>query len=746
MIDKNLEKTLNLAFVKANQARFEFFTTEHVLLALVEEDSFTRDALISLAVDVTELANNLRGFLQHSCPKLSNREDNTVPTSAFHRIIDRASAQRKSAGKDIANGLHLLISMMDETESHAVYFLKKQNINKLDLMQLASRQDTDEMPSDEENEGSSNPLTQFCHHLNAIAEQGGIDPLIGREMEVERVIQVLSRRRKNNPILVGEAGVGKTAIAEGLAKKIVDGDVPPVLADTQIYAVDLGAMVAGTKYRGDFEKRVKSLISALIKMDDVIIFIDEIHTLLGAGATSDSTLDASNLLKPALSAGQIRCIGATTHKEYKQSFEKNAALARRFQKINIDEPSKENTVAILDGLKPKFEKFHQVKYHKTAIETAVELADKFIHDRYFPDKAIDLIDEAGASAKIRVPRKKSVSKKDIETVLAKMVNIPSQTVSTDDKKLLKQLEKSLQQKIFGQDAAITALVSAIKLSRAGLKAPDQPIGAFLFAGPTGVGKTEVAKQLAEQLAIQFVRFDMSEYMESHTVSRLIGSPPGYVGYDQGGLLTDTVANNPHCVLLLDEIEKAHPDIFNLLLQVMDYGKLTDSNGKTVNFSNVILIMTSNVGASTLEKQSIGFTLGLNRDTAIDISPSLKRTFSPEFRNRLSDVIQFSPLARGEILKIIDKFIDDLNQTLIDQGITLTLSANAKNWLLDKGYDTLMGARPMSRLINQQIKMPLSEKILFGDLTKGGDVVVNVDNRLDQLVLKSQKRQLAKSTT
>ncbi len=733
MIEKKIEDILNKAFNEANKARFEFFTTEHMLLALCEKDAETREAVVELGADVTEMSKDLRQFLQKNSPKLLNDRENTVPTQAFHRIIDRATAQRKSAGKEQANGLHLLIAMMDESESHAVYYLKKQRIKKLDLMHLLSRTD----PEHDDGEASNNPLNKYCTNLNALAEDGHIDPLIGRDDEVVRTIQVLCRRRKNNPVLVGEAGVGKTAIAEGLAKRIVDGEVPEVLKNTTIYTVDLGAMLAGSKYRGDFEKRIKSLIDALKNKDNTIIFIDEIHMIMGAGATSEGTVDASNLLKPALSAGQLRCIGATTYKEFKNSFEKNQALARRFQKIDINEPSKSDTVAILRGLLPQFESFHQVKYAPSVIEHAVELADKYIHDRHLPDKAIDLIDEAGAKARIQMPPKKHISDKDVEQVLAKIAKIPERRVSADDKRLLKNLEKRLQKQVFGQDKAINALASAIKLSRAGLKELEKPIGSFLFTGPTGVGKTEVSKCLAEEMGMKFLRFDMSEYMEAHSVARLIGSPPGYVGYDEGGLLTDAISNTPHCVLLLDEIEKAHPDVFNLLLQVMDYGKLTDSNGKSVNFSNVILIMTSNAGASALEKNTMGFALG-DSQPAQDSEGALKRAFSPEFRNRLSEVIVFEPLSKAVVLKIIDKLIAHLSEQLKPQHIHIKVQKSAKDWLLDKGYNPLMGARPMSRLFDKKIKQPLSEHILFGDLKKGGEVTVKHERGEETLLVESKK--------
>ncbi len=745
MIEKHLEDLLNNAFMRANKARFEFFTTEHMLLALCEKDSMTRKALLELGADVSEMVANLKAFVDKNCPKLSNPQESTVPTAAFHRVIERTNKQRHSAGKTSANGMHILIALMEEKESHAVYYIKKQGIQRLDLMHFVSKAEGGEMHtenSETEKDKEAGALNKYCTNLNELARTGRIDPLIGRQAEVERTLQILSRRRKNNPILVGEAGVGKTAIAEGLAKKIVDNEVPPILADTVIYAVDLGAMVAGSKYRGDFEKRVKSLIKILSKMDNTIIFIDEIHTLLGAGSTSESTLDASNLLKPALSSGQLRCIGATTYREYKNSFEKNAALARRFQKIDIAEPSKDETIAIIKGLLPNFERFHQVKYGKNTVEHAVDLADKYVHDRHLPDKAIDLIDEVGARAKIQTPPKKRVHLKDIEQVLAGIAKIPEKTVSANDRQAIKQLEKRLKQLVFGQDEAINAVAAAIKLSRAGLKDLQKPIGAFLFAGPTGVGKTEVSRQLASVMGMTFLRFDMSEYMESHSVSRLIGSPPGYVGYEEGGLLTDAVANTPHCVLLLDEIEKAHPDIFNLLLQVMDYGNLTDSNGKSVNFSNVLLIMTSNVGASALEKNQFGFTQ--SDDEVIDTSPALKRAFSPEFRNRLSDIIHFAPLSKPVVLKIIDKLIKELNEQVKAQHIHIQLNRKSKNWLLQHGYNPLMGARPMSRLVNKAIKQPLSEKILFGDLRKGGEVIVNVDKSTNKLSLHTKQKDLVNS--
>ncbi len=746
MIDKNVEQILNKAFSEANQAGYEFFTTEHMLLALCKNDAQIREALTDLGADVEEIISNLESFIITNCPKTYNAHSSTLPTAAFHRIIDRVNLQRKAAGKEIANSLHILISIFDEEESHAAYYVKKQGIDQLAVIHFISHGDVnseeEDNDHDESNSKSSNPLKKYATNLNHLAKAGKIDPLIGREDEIERTIQTLCRRRKNNPILVGEAGVGKTAIAEGLAKKIVDGEVPEILADTIIYSVDLGSMVAGSKYRGDFEKRVKSLVNKLITMDNVIIFIDEIHTLLGAGSTSESTLDAANLLKPALSSGKLRCIGATTYKEYKQSFEKNAALARRFQKIDILEPSKAETVAIIKGLLPQFEKFHQVKYQANTAEHAVELADKYIHDKHLPDKAIDLIDEAGAKAKIQTPRKKRITHKEIESVLAKIAKIPENTVSRNDKQRLKQLEKRLQKLVFGQDNAITALTSAIKLSRAGLKDIEKPVGSFLFTGPTGVGKTEVSRQLANEMSMKFLRFDMSEYMEAHSVSRLIGSPPGYVGYDEGGLLTDAVSNTPHCVLLLDEIEKAHPDIFNLLLQIMDYGRLTDSNGKSVNFSNVILIMTSNVGASALEKNTIGFRADEDKDK-IDTSPALKRVFTPEFRNRLTEVIQFAPLSKAILQKIVNKLIASLNQQLAKQAIYIYLDKSAKDWLLTHGHAPLMGARPMSRLIDKAIKKPLSEKILFGDLKNGGEIIVSLDKKSDKLVLTTKKAKIDK---
>lgn len=744
MIDKNIEKILNQAFAEANQARYEFFTTEHVLLALARGDEMTYQGLADCGADIDELCQNITEHLEGNCPKLSNDEETTVPTSAFHRVVERANNQRKSAGKTIANGLHLLIAIMDEAESHAVYFLKKQNVSKLDLMQFISSQEQGESDIQSDNEETAeeeNAVEKYCINLNELAKIGKIDPLIGREAELKRVIQVLARRRKNNPILVGEAGVGKTAIAEGLAKKIVDGEVPDILKDTVIYNVDLGGMVAGSKYRGDFEKRIKDLLNTLKSIPNSIIFIDEIHTLLGAGSTSESTMDASNLLKPALSSGELKCIGATTYKEFKQTFEKNAALARRFQKVDVKEPTLEETYHILKGLQSRFEAFHGVKYSDEAIHAAVDLSDKYLNERFLPDKAIDLIDEAGAHTKLLQSKKALITARQIEAVVASIAKIPEKTVSKDDKKSLKGLEKNLKKKIFGQDQAIQATTKAIKLARAGLKDLEKPIGAFLFTGPTGVGKTEVSKQLANELGVQFIRFDMSEYMEAHTVSRLIGSPPGYVGFDQGGLLTDAISKTPHCVLLLDEIEKAHPDIFNLLLQIMDYGKLTDSNGKTIVFNNVILIMTSNVGADMLEKNSIGFQLNINANE--DNSSAIKRTFSPEFRNRLTAVIKFAPLDKDSILKVINKLLGDLSVALEKQNIKLKVSAPAKQWLLSKGYNRLMGARPMSRLIESEIKAPLSELILFGELANGGEVSVGVNKKADTLVIKPLKKALVK---
>jgi len=746
MIDKHIEKILNNAFIAANQARYEFFTAEHMLLALCEKDTQTRDAFVYLGADIVELTQNLQMFLSKNSPKLLSDENKTSPTTAFHRIIERAAAQRDAAGKGATNGLHLVISIMDESESHAVYYIKKQGISKLDLMHYVSHleqtgQDSDN-EAEEKNERES-ALLKYATDLNAHARNGGIDDLIGREDEVERMLHVLSRRRKNNPILVGEAGVGKTAIVEGLAKKIVDGTVPAALRRATIYALDLGAMVAGSKYRGDFEKRIKSLIKELSSMDDAIVFIDEIHTLIGAGSTTDSTLDASNLLKPVLSSGQLRCIGATTYKEYKGSFEKNAALARRFQKIDIVEPSHDETVEIVKGLLPKFEQFHRVRYQSGVVEHAVDLAAKYIHDRHFPDKAIDLIDEVGARARLLAPPKKRVYRKDIESILAKIAKIPEKSLTSSDLKQLKNIERRLKLKVFGQDRAIEALGAAIKLSCAGLGDVERPIGSFLFTGPTGVGKTEVCKQLAVEMGLKFIRFDMSEYMEVHTVSRLIGSPPGYVGHEQGGLLTDAVANAPHCVLLLDEIEKAHPDIFNILLQIMDYGALTDSVGKTVRFHHVILIMTSNAGAREIEKYDIGFTTADGADASTS-EATLKKVFSPEFRNRLSDIILFAPLQKAVVMRVIDKLIGQLAAQLVERNIRIRLQAKAKQWLLEHGYSAAMGARPMSRLIDKHIKQKLSESILFGELKKGGDVLVDVDKDNDDLTIRVKKITLAKS--
>lgn len=744
MLNKNIEKILNHALSEANQARHEFFTLEHLLLALCQKDRPTREALVELGADLTEIVTNLLDFIDKNMPRLFDDAAETQSTAAFRRVIEHTSEQRRAAEKNSVSGLHLVIGLFEENESHAIYYLKKQGIKKLELMHLVSRLDNE---PDESNGGTASaeknkndPLKNYCSNLNELAKQGLIDPLIGREEELQRTLQILSRRRKNNPILVGEAGVGKTAIAEGLAKKIVDGDVPALLRKTEIYSVDLGSMVAGSKYRGDFEKRVKALVEKLATMKDTIIFIDEIHTLLGAGSTSDGTMDASNLLKPALSAGTLRCIGATTYKEYKNSFEKNAALARRFQKIDILEPSKTETVHIIKGLLSQFETFHQVKYVNGVVEQAVDLADKYIHDRHLPDKAIDLIDEAGAKAKIQTPPKKRITGKDIEWVVAKIAKIPEKSISSNDKKLLKGLERRLKQRVFGQDKAITTLTAAIKLSRAGLKDLEKPIGAFLFTGPTGVGKTEVSRCLSDELNIPMLRFDMSEYMESHSVARLIGSPPGYVGYEQGGLLTDAVANTPHCVLLLDEIEKAHPDIFNLLLQVMDYGSLTDNNGKKVNFSNVILIMTSNVGAAAQEKNKMGFANLQAVD--YDAMPAIKKAFTPEFRNRLSDTIQFTPLSEAVVLKIIDKLIAKLADKLTPQQVHISLKNSAKQWLLARGYNPLMGARPMSRLIDSEITTRLSEEILFGNLRKGGTVTVDVDKRLDTLLIHTEKQKEA----
>jgi ATP-dependent Clp protease ATP-binding subunit ClpA len=742
MIAQELEMSLQVAFVKARTARHEFITVEHLLLALLDNNS-AATALQACAANLEDLRNRLEGFIAEHSPVVPGTEDvDTQPTLGFQRVIQRAimHIQTSTNGRKEVNGANVLVAIFGEKESHAVHFLQKQGLTRLDIINFIShgiRKDggntaTPETATQGESKTANasnnkdNPLEQFTQNLNAAAQAGHIDPLIGREAEVERVIQILCRRRKNNPLLVGEAGVGKTAIAEGLAWRITQHDVPEILAPAVVYALDMGALLAGTKYRGDFEQRLKSVLKQLKETPHAILFIDEIHTLIGAGAVSGGALDASNLLKPALSSGHLKCIGATTFTEYRGIFEKDAALSRRFQKVDILEPSIPQTIQILRGLKSKFETHHGIKYASAAIHAAVELSARFITDRHLPDKAIDIIDEAGAAQRIlpKSKQKKTITRQDIEDIICKIARIPAQSVSTDDRSKLKTLERDLKRVVFGQDPAIEALSASIKMARAGLGKSDKPIGAFLLSGPTGVGKTEVAKQLAFVLGIALLRFDMSEYMERHTVSRLIGAPPGYVGFDQGGLLTEAITKKPHCVLLLDEIEKAHPDVFNILLQVMDHGTLTDNNGRKADFRNVILIMTTNAGAEAMQKSVIGF---MTQRQAGDEMADIKRLFTPEFRNRLDAIINFKPLDETIILRVVDKFLMQLEQQLQDKKVEAVFSDELRKHLAKKGFDPLMGARPMQRLIQDMIRKALADELLFGRLIQGGYVFVDYVN-------------------
>ncbi|MGD8709205.1 MAG: ATP-dependent Clp protease ATP-binding subunit ClpA [Ectothiorhodospiraceae bacterium] len=743
MLSKELEFTLNLAFKEARDKRHEFLTVEHLLLALTDNPA-ALEVLRACGVEVDQLRKDLEAFLDETTPLLPpNDTRETQPTLGFQRVLQRAILHVQSSGKKEVTGANVLIAIFSEQESQAVYFLHKQNISRLDAVNYVSHgiskvpgdEDAGEpggMPEEEEggqDAGARKPLESFATDLNARAAKGKIDPLIGRRQEVERTIQVLCRRRKNNPLYVGEAGVGKTAIAEGLAKLIVDGEVPDVLKDARIYALDLGALVAGTKYRGDFEKRLKGLLAQIKKEKHAILFIDEIHTIIGAGSASGGVMDASNLIKPMLASGELKCIGSTTYQEYRGVFEKDRALARRFQKIDVIEPTVAETVQILRGLKDRFEAHHGVKYTHPALEAAAELSAKYITDRYLPDKAIDVIDEAGANLRLLPPskRKKTVSVADVESIVAKMARIPPKRVSTSDMRQLENLERDLTRVIYGQDEAITTLSATIKMSRAGLRDTEKPVGSFLFAGPTGVGKTEVTRQLADVMGIHLIRFDMSEYMERHTVSRLIGAPPGYVGFDQGGLLTEEIIKHPHSVVLLDEIEKAHPDVFNLLLQVMDHGALTDNNGRTADFRNVILVMTTNAGAQEQSRRSIGFT---PQDHSTDGLESIRRMFTPEFRNRLDAVIQFNSLSAEVVQQVADKFIRELRHQLAEKKVTLEVTDAGRSWLAEHGYDAKMGARPMARLIQDRIKRPLADELLFGRLVHGGHVVVDaVDEEL-----------------
>lgn len=736
MLSRHLEVSLRLAVTMARQKRHEFLTVEHLLLSLLENDSAV-NALRACGADIPSLRRELNDYIDKHTPRLSEANEQAPhPTDSFDRILQRAifHVQSSGGGNRPVEGADVLVAMYSERDSFAVYLLKKQQINRLDLTQYLSHgtrkddeggQDGAMGGEDSEDEGGSsqrnNPLSAYTVNLNEQAKDGRTDPLIGREKEIERAAQILCRRRKNNPLLVGEPGVGKTSIAEGLAWLIVNGKAPAPLADAVIYNLDIGSLVAGTKYRGDFEKRIKQLLSELKKLPDAILFIDEIHMIVGAGSSMGSTMDVSNLIKPALANGTLRCIGSTTYQEYRQVFEKDHALSRRFQKIDVTEPSVADTIAILRGLKSRFEEFHHVTYSDAALSAAAELSAKHIQERFLPDKAIDVVDEAGAFQRLqpKTEQPKVIDVDEIEAIVAKIARIPPKSVSRDDKTVLANLERDLKRVVFGQDEAIEALAAAIKLSRAGLKAPEKPIGSFMFAGPTGVGKTEVTKQLAKVLGVELIRFDMSEYMERHTVSRLIGAPPGYVGYDQGGLLTDSVNKHPHCVLLLDEIEKAHPDVFNLMLQVMDHGTLTDNNGRKTDFRHVVVVMTTNIGAESISRSSIGFTL---QDHASDSGEAMKRAFSPEFRNRLDAVIQFKPLPTSIVDSVVDKFLTELQAQLDDKKVVLEVDADARLWLAERGYDRMMGARPMQRLIQDELKKPLAEKILFGELSDHGGVV------------------------
>ena len=744
MIAQELEVTLHMAFVEARQQRHEFITTEHLLLALLDNPS-AAEVLKACSAHIDDLRTGLLNFIkEHNTPLPGTEDVDTQPTLGFQRVIQRAimHVQSTGNGKKEVTGANVLVAIFGEKDSHAVYYLHQQGVTRLDVVNFiahgirkdgdsddTAKQEDDSASNDEGGEEGSernekaSPLEQYTNNLNAAAKEGKIDPLIGRDFEVERVIQILCRRRKNNPLLVGEAGVGKTAIAEGLAWRITEGTVPEVLANAEVYALDMGALLAGTKYRGDFEQRLKAVLKALRDKPESILFIDEIHTLIGAGSASGGTMDASNLLKPALSSGQLKCIGATTFTEYRGIFEKDAALSRRFQKVDIVEPTVEQTVEILKGLKSRFEEHHSVKYANAALQAAAELSAKYINDRQLPDKAIDVIDEAGAAQRILVAskRKKMIGKADIEDIIAKIARIPPASVSSDDRNKLATLERDLKSVVFGQDKALEILAASVKMARSGLGKQDKPIGAFLFSGPTGVGKTEAAKQLAYILGVDLIRFDMSEYMERHAVSRLIGAPPGYVGYDQGGLLTEQISKKPHSVLLLDEIEKAHPDIFNVLLQVMDHGTLTDNNGRKADFRNVVIIMTTNAGAETMNKATIGFT---SKRESGDEMADIKRLFTPEFRNRLDAIVGFKPLDEQIILRVVDKFLLQLEAQLADKKVEVTFTDALRKHLAKKGFDPLMGARPMQRLIQDTIRKALADELLFGRLTEGGRLTVD----------------------
>ena len=749
MIAQELEVSLHMAFVEARQQRHEFITVEHLLLALLDNPS-AAEVLRACSANIDDLRASLANFIKDNTPQVAGVDEvDTQPTLGFQRVIQRAimHVQSTGNGKKEVNGANVLVAIFGEKDSHAVYYLHQQGVTRLDVVNFIAHgikkgeppepsKGAEGAAESEENAGGSeknekaSPLEQFTQNLNQLAKDGKIDPLIGRYFEVERTIQILCRRRKNNPLLVGEAGVGKTAIAEGLAWRITQGDVPEILSEAVVYSLDMGALLAGTKYRGDFEQRLKGVLKSLKDKPNAILFIDEIHTLIGAGAASGGTMDASNLLKPALSNGALKCIGATTFTEYRGIFEKDAALSRRFQKVDVVEPSVAETIDILKGLKSRFEEHHSVKYSASALQAAAELSAKYINDRHLPDKAIDVIDEAGAAQRIQVPskRKKTIGKTEIEEIVAKIARIPPASVSNDDRGKLRVLERDLKSVVFGQDKALEVLASAVKMARSGLGKPDKPIGSFLFSGPTGVGKTEAAKQLAYILGIELIRFDMSEYMERHAVSRMIGAPPGYVGFDQGGLLTEAITKKPHAVLLLDEIEKAHPDIFNVLLQVMDHGTLTDNNGRKADFRNVIIIMTTNAGAETMNKATIGFN---NPRQAGDEMVDIKRLFTPEFRNRLDAIVNFKALDENVILRVVDKFLLELEQQLAEKKVEVTFTDKLRKHLAKKGFDPLMGARPMQRLIQDTIRRALADELLFGRLTEGGRLTVDIELKTDE---------------
>jgi len=749
MIAQELEISLHLAFVEARQKRFQFITVEHLLLAMLDNASAAH-VLRACGADIEELRSALTEFINTHTPVAPGTDEvDTQPTVGFQRVIQRAILHVQSTNKKEVSGANILVALFNEKDSHAVFFLTQRGITRLDVVnyiahgieksdQSSTQKNTD--PESEQETSQKSALNNYTLDLNAQARAGKIDPLIGRETELERVIQTLCRRRKNNPLLVGEAGVGKTAIAEGLARKINDNDVPEILKNAHIYALDMGSLLAGTKFRGDFEQRLKAILKELSEEPNAILFIDEIHTLIGAGAASGGTMDASNLLKPALSNGTLKCIGATTYQEYRGIFEKDHALSRRFQKIDVPEPTVEQTIEILKGLKSRFEIHHGIKYSAAALTSAAELSSRFINEKHLPDKAIDVIDEAGAAQRIlpKSRQKKLIGKHEIEEIIARIARVPSRTVSSDDRNLLKSLDRDLKTVVFGQNAAIDALTRAIKMSRSGLGNPQKPIGSFLFSGPTGVGKTEVARQLAFAMGMPLLRFDMSEYMERHAVSRLIGAPPGYVGFDQGGLLTDAINKQPHCVLLLDEIEKAHPDIFNILLQVMDHGTLTDNNGRKADFRNVVIIMTTNAGAEALSRTQIGFTKSEIRG---DETAEIKRLFTPEFRNRLDSIISFSPLDKEIILRVVDKFLMQLEEQLQEKKVEVFFTDALKNYLANAGFDPLMGARPMSRLIQDTIRSALADELLFGRLSGGGKVIVTV-NQDEKVTLEFAEEEVA----